>query len=92
MSYGVQCRDSDGSLFYDSSVAVGGVVAGFYVYGPGATATLPFPRYAGRQADIVILSGAPSSADSGVSISFASGYPVVSVADRATRGFMLLVW
>lgn len=92
MSYGVQCRAADGSIFYDSSVAIGGVVAGVYVYGSGSTATLPFPRYIGRQAQIVILSGAPSATDSGVSVSTSAGYPVVTVLDRPTRGFMLVVW
>jgi hypothetical protein len=91
MAYGLQIFDASGAQVFDSTVATGGVPAGFWAGGAG---TLSFPQFAGRTMAAIMVSGNSEwwvEDGLGVSISYASGYPVVTVQSFAPT-FMLAVW
>jgi hypothetical protein len=67
------------------------VPVGFWAGGAG---TLSFPQFAGRTMAAIMISGSSewwTESGLGVTISYASGYPVVTVASYAPT-FMLAVW
>jgi hypothetical protein len=94
VTYGLQIRNASNVLLFDSNLVLGGVIAGYFTYGSGATDTLSFTQFASRSADIITMD-APSyvSDDIGVTVSTGSGHPVVTVADRPfSRSFLVVVW
>lgn len=87
--YGLQCWNASGVLTFDSTQAAGAVPIGFYSGGAGV---LSFPQYAGLQIHALTITGVefvPSG--SYLSISYAPGYPVVTVAADAPT-FLLAVF
>jgi hypothetical protein len=82
--------DASGGVVFDSLLAAGGVPVGAWAGGAG---TLSFPQFAGRQMQAMSISG-PEWKDNpgvGVSISYASGYPVATVQPWAPP-FLLAVY
>lgn len=94
MAFGLQIWDAAANLVFDSTTAVGGVPAGVWSGGAG---TLSFPEFAGLTMEFVTLTGleydewGEVTVGGGVSVSHASGYPVVTVASWAPT-FMLAVF
>ena len=90
MAFGLQVWNAAGALVLDSNTAVGGVPVGFWSGGAG---TLSFPQFAGLTMQAIVIDGAQYGFDTvgGVTISHASGFPVVTVASDAPT-FMLAVF
>lgn len=81
MSFGVQIWDGSGNLVYDSSVAVGGIIADVRVFPAGsAGAVLTYPVYLGRAVEIIPLTADSSSSSYGVVADTDLGYPRVTVS------------
>ena len=78
MTYGLRTYNSSGVLQFDSTTAVGGVVATIQNVAAGTTGyTLNFPQWAGRAGFLLFYD---NNAPFYTSLSFASGYPVVTVS------------
>jgi len=92
MAYGLRVWDASGNLVFDTTTAKGGVVVGYFTYSTGTT--LSYSGFAGRTMQVLPASGVEfDSNDIGVTISTASGYPVVTVATRTNaRSFILAVF
>ena len=90
MALGLQVWDASGTLVLDSTTAVGGVPVGFWSGGAG---TLSFPQFAGLTMQSIVIDGAQyfSEPVGGVTISYASGFPVATVASDSPT-FMLVVF
>lgn len=93
MSFGVQIWNSAGVSVYDSSAAVGGVIADVKTYAAGATATLTYPAYPGRSVEIIPLISGNDTANYNVTTDTTLGYPRVTVASSgAIRKFAVEVY
>jgi hypothetical protein len=85
--------DTSGSEAWNSSTVSGGVIATIKNYASTDSATLTFPTFAGRNAQIVHFLpgmsmgvGAPN-----VALDFSLGYPRVTVSTAAVRRKFALV-
>lgn len=89
MTFGVQTFDASGGLVWDSSVAVGGIVADSRQVASGVSTTFTYPAYAGRTPFLIgLLDTTPAS----ITVDTTLGYPRVSVASAGiARRFILAV-
>jgi hypothetical protein len=90
VSFGLQSFDASGNLIFDSTTAVGGVVADYRTYGPSESATLTYPSFPGATAFLVFLY--PNTTT--VTLDSSLGYPRVTVSSGADgpRRFLLFVY
>jgi hypothetical protein len=87
--FGVQIFKSDGSLFFDTSVAIGGVFLGTRSYAPTDTATETFPAFAGATPLVTPL---VAEGTVGVAVDTSLGYPRVTVSSGGVgRRFAVMV-
>lgn len=80
MSYGLIARNAAGAVIFDSRDAQGGVCVGGIELAPGASTSIAYPAYSGRTA--LVLGNFTGSIFS--SISYASGYPSVTLSCPST--------
>lgn len=84
MTFGLQLWDASGNLVFDSTVAAGGAPIGMAEGNGVSVQTLSFPQYAGLTMQALTINGIQWSPEGfGVTISHASGFPVVTVESGA---------
>lgn len=82
MATGIQVWDDTSNLVFDSNLAVGGYLTDV-VLGSTSTQVKSYPEYAGKTAVVQAVFG---SANPVPTISYASGYPVVTIPAYGTVG------
>ena len=90
MAFGIQTFNEIGLLVWDSTTALGGVVADYQEYAASSSGVLVYPSFAGRTAFVVPVLDLVTGT---VSVDSLLGYPRVTITSAALlRRFMLVVF
>jgi hypothetical protein len=90
MTFGVQIADTAGSVIWDSTTVVGGMIADFRSYASGAAGeTISYPQWAGYTAFLIVSGSATATT---ISLATSAGYPVVTVISGGYQTFALGVY